>query len=289
MSVFALESWEMLAHFQVKTEDLAIIKSSPDCTHFCVIDSSMFCKVCVYSLDGRCLTEFSPYSNALGIKSCQWSPAGQLLAIGAYDQKIRLLNHLTWSVIVDFEHTQNIDSKNVDIFVEVESKPNFGKDFEIYLDKFQNNHSSSSKYETKKVPYAVPIRKPNPKEPDPKIGISQMSFSSNSAHLASKNDNMPNTLWIWDVKKTRLSTVLTQLNEVKNFAWDPFQPRLALCTGSNKIYIWSAEIEGCSSVDLPSEISFSVRSLKWNANGTSIILCSNTHFCVCFMEELSTE
>ena len=33
--------------------------------------------------------------------------------------------------------------------------------------------------------------------------------------------------------------------------WDPHQPRLALCTSSNKLYLWSPT--GCVSVEVPAE------------------------------------
>ena len=43
-------------------------------------------QVVVYGLDGRVLTSYRAYSDALGIKSVAWSPSGQLLAVGSYDQ-----------------------------------------------------------------------------------------------------------------------------------------------------------------------------------------------------------
>lgn len=35
------------------------------------------------------------------------------------------------------------------------------------------------------------------------------------------------------------------------FQWDPKQPRLAVCTGNNKLYMWSPA--GCVSVVVPTE------------------------------------
>lgn len=42
----------------------------------------------LYSLDGRCLSRYSAYEFALGIKSVCWSPSSQFLAIGSYDEKV---------------------------------------------------------------------------------------------------------------------------------------------------------------------------------------------------------
>lgn len=64
-------------------------------------------------------------------------------------------------------------------------------------------------------------------------------------------DNVPNAVWIWDIKKLRLFVVLEQLSPVRAFQWDPQQPRLALCTGGGKVYVWSPA--GCVSVQVPGE------------------------------------
>ena len=287
VSVFNLSSWAMLSHFQVATEDLTAIQFSPDCSHICVLDSAIFCKLAVYSIDGRCLVELSPYSNALGFRCIDWSPSGQLLAVGAYDHKIRVLNHLTWSVLLDFEHTALIEQKEVSVFVEVESKPSFSKETYQKLKKFEKN--VSCRYETKDTPFSIPVRKPNPKEADPKMGVSNLKFSPDSSLLASKNENMPNTVWIWSVKKVRLTAVLTHLNEVKCFAWDPCQSRLAICTGSYRIYLWSMVGNTATITDLPSSNSFSVRNLRWHPTGSSLLISSTTHFYICYFDDVTIE
>lgn len=45
-------------------------------------------KVLIYTLDGRCQSTYSAYEMALGIKTVAWSPTGQFLAIGSYDEKV---------------------------------------------------------------------------------------------------------------------------------------------------------------------------------------------------------
>lgn len=65
------------------------------------------------------------------------------------------------------------------------------------------------------------------------------------------SDNVPNAVWIWDIQKLRLFVVLEQLAPVRAFQWDPQQPRLAICTGGSKVYLWSPA--GCVSVQVPGE------------------------------------
>lgn len=68
---------------------------------------------------------------------------------------------------------------------------------------------------------------------------------------ASSPDNIPNAVWIWDIRKLKLSVVLEQLCTIQCFQWDPCQPRLAVCTGTNRMYLWSPA--GCVAVRVPGE------------------------------------
>lgn len=64
-------------------------------------------------------------------------------------------------------------------------------------------------------------------------------------------DNVPNAVWVWDIQKLRLFVVLEHLAPVRAFQWDPQQPRLAICTGGCRVYLWSRA--GCVSVQVPVE------------------------------------
>lgn len=49
----------------------------------------------------------------LGIKSVRWSPSSQFLAIGSYDQKLRLLNNYTWKPSIEFAHPVSVDAVDI--------------------------------------------------------------------------------------------------------------------------------------------------------------------------------
>ena len=67
----------------------------------------------IYHCDGRLATSYSKYDDALGVKSVEWSPTGQLCAIGSFDEKVVLLNHLTWNPIVEFNHFRNVNDLKI--------------------------------------------------------------------------------------------------------------------------------------------------------------------------------
>jgi WD40 repeat protein len=67
-------------------------------------------QVLIYSPDGRCLFKYLAYESGLGVKTVAWSPCGQFLAVGSYDQAVRTLNHLTWKTFGEFTHAASIRS-----------------------------------------------------------------------------------------------------------------------------------------------------------------------------------
>ena len=154
--------------------------------------------------------------------------------------------------------------------------------------------------------------KPDLDKPSPKIGVSCIEFSHDNRFMYTRNDSMPNILWIWDMNKFKLTNVLIQIMAIKckctqpnmletkkakkalyysvkllllllqtGVCWDPAQTRLALCTNNNKIYMWSPK--GCISVEVPVEATFLVQSIRWNKDGTCLILIGKDQYCVTYL------
>ncbi|XP_038677953.1 WD repeat-containing protein WRAP73 isoform X2 [Scyliorhinus canicula] len=285
ISIFVCSEWQLLRHFETETQDLAGIKWSPNSCVLAVWDSCLEYKVLLYSLDGRLLSMYSAYEWSLGVKSVAWSPSSQLLAIGSYDEKVRIINHVTWRKLVELEHLPTIRNPKSVIYKEVETCPRLGGDglsFPPISTEKSSLFNSESKYEICQPPVDVPVVKPDPDRANPKLGVGMLAFSPDNQFLATRNDNMPNTLWIWDAQKLKQYVVLEQLSAVKSFQWDPCRARLAICTGSNKVYLWSPA--GCLSVQVPAEGNFQILSLHWHPNGDSLMLLSKDKMCVCYLE-----
>ena len=84
-------------------------------------------------------------------------------------------------------------------------------------------------------PFDIPFISPDPEKPNPKMGPGLLSFSSNGMYLMSRNDNQPCTLYIWNIKKLKLESVLQQSEAITAAQWDPVHCRLALVTGTAKV------------------------------------------------------
>nr|XP_056721358.1 WD repeat-containing protein WRAP73 isoform X2 [Euleptes europaea] len=200
VSLFVCNDWQLLRHFDTETQDIAGIEWAPNGCVLAVWDTCLEYKILLYSLDGRLLSTYCAYEWSLGIKSVSWSPSSQFLAIGSYDEKVRILNHVTWKKISEFEHPITVASPKTVVYKETEKSP------VVKMDK---------------LPF-----------PPSKKAASSL-FSTKSKY------NIPNAVWIWDMQKMKLFVVLEQLCPVQLFQWDPCRSRLAVCTANSRIYLWS--------------------------------------------------
>ncbi|KAK3104488.1 hypothetical protein FSP39_003317 [Pinctada imbricata] len=256
ISIFACSSWELVKHFETETDDLAGLQWSPDGRVVGVWESPLTYKILLYSIDGRCLARYSAYENALGIKSLAWSATSQFLAIGSFDEKV--------------------------VYKEVETRAPLppGKDVDAPTAAL---FTPQSKYEVLECPSKIPVVKPDTTKANPKLGVGALAFSHDCKYLYTKNDNMPHTLWIWDVPRLQLCAVLIQGAPIKCIEWDPTQSRLALCTGTNKMYMWSPA--GSLAVEVPVEGAFNVHCLKWHSEGNTVLLLGKDQMCVCYLSD----
>ena len=278
VSIFDCHKWSLIHTFEVDTKDLEGVKWSPNGSMLCVWDSCEFYNILVYGVDGRCLTSYCPYKDrwefGLGIKSVYWSPSGQFLAIGSYDEKLRILNSLTWSTVAELSHCSILEDRTVVCYVETDQRRVTG---ESSLSKVL--YPSQSKYEVRETPLQLMVHHPDPSKPDPKLGVGRLAFSSDGRYVATRNDNIPHAVWIWDVKSLKLSVVLVNLSPISDFQWDPIQQRLAICSNSGKLYLWSPG--GCVIANVPSDPTLNVSRLSWDSNGKRVMLIEAVHYCWC--------
>jgi|EP01043_Picozoa_sp_COSAG02_P056135 WD40 repeat protein len=124
------------------------------------------------------------YEDALGVKCVSWSPSGQLLSIGSYDEKLRVLNHMTWKTLAEHDHTQTkVDGRSVDVYRE---------------HTFYDGETERTRYAVEDSTVVVPTEAPDAARPFPKLGVGMQAWSSDSALVFTRNDNAPTALWVWE-------------------------------------------------------------------------------------------
>eukprot|EP00696_Hemimastix_kukwesjijk_P004594 gnl/Hemi2/15891_TR5251_c0_g1_i1.p2 gnl/Hemi2/15891_TR5251_c0_g1~~gnl/Hemi2/15891_TR5251_c0_g1_i1.p2 ORF type:complete len:446 (-),score=122.24 gnl/Hemi2/15891_TR5251_c0_g1_i1:1365-2702(-) len=278
MGIYVCESWQMVKNFPVETSDLTDLSWSPDDRFIAVWDTPLVYKLLIYTPDGNCRHRFSAYDNALAIKTAVWSPSSHFLAVGSYDQKVRILNHQTWKSFAEYPHNAATRLPNVVVYRE----QRVDEDVPLPV-AAQLEGTVKTRYMLDETPVSVRVVRPDPEKPNPKLGVGLAEWSADTRYLLTRNDNMPDALWLWDTHKLALGTLIIQLGPIKAAKWDPVHTRLAICTGSGKVYFWSEG--GCSCVDvIPSSVptNFKVSGLEWNPDGNSLVLLDRDRFCCCY-------
>lgn len=114
-------------------------------------------------------------------------------------------------------------------------------------------------------PTTLPMVTSSPNDSQPRVGISTIAFNNPDGNLiATRNDSMPTTVWIWSLKLLRPYAVLVQLNPIKSISWHPTIPDLLMiqCTSDNGtgepsaksqgvVYLWSAAWSQPRAVTVP--------------------------------------
>ncbi|CAI2175604.1 14392_t:CDS:2 [Funneliformis geosporum] len=251
---------------KVDTFDLENLAWSPDGRYIAVWDNCIHYKVLIYTPDGRCLQTYSAYDNGLGVKSVTWSPSSQFLAVGSYDQKIRFLNNYTWTLIIEFTHAIQLKNRDLTIWKEE-------------LDSLKESGKTVAHYITLEQPLLeLHSIRPDPEKPNPKIGVGVCKFNATGSLIASRNDNMSDCLWIWDISMMKPIVLIVHLSSIRHFYWNPINPeQLVICCGNRNVYFWSGQKSGAEIIEVPA-ISFKVNNVKWNPNGKSLVLMDKEIF-----------
>ena len=228
IGIYYILKWTCIRRFLVETEDLQDIKWSNDNLNLLIVDTPALCKLLIYNIIGELLNIIDVYKKQLGIKKFNISPNGHLLCLGLYDQTLRIYNSVNYACKTIFDHNKDILYDN---------KVNYYKEEII-------NEEGETKYIELKPPIDLKNENIYLKGKNlfndcmPKIGISRMDFSFDNYYLATKNDNMPNVLFLWDLNLMKLQTVLIHLDEVVYFKWNK-NNILFISTNNNKLYFYT--------------------------------------------------
>ncbi|TDH67735.1 hypothetical protein CCR75_006733 [Bremia lactucae] len=320
IGIYSCESWELTVHFVIDSYDCVEVVWSPDgayVTYTCnflnvqpatrrsiaVRDTHLEFRVLLYSPDGTQLARYQAYENALGLKSMMWSASGQFLALGSYDEHLRVLSHVTLKPIADFDHEQiatsrlhtshlAIDFEERYADVDVMDRPRgrrvavSQRSSSLLSNSLQAASAAAQAAGEKKQcdicfvkrepPFSVRTITCDPLLENQKIGISRIVWSADSAFLASKSDQMPYNVWIWRADTQMLHSVVSLLECVRNMRWDPVSSRLAITSGNGRVYFWANET--VSWVDITID-SFQALGIQWAPSGDALVAVGRQQCC----------
>ena len=259
IGIYYTNKWTCIKKFLPATDDLQDVKWSYDNSALLIPDSPTLCVMYIYSPIGDLISKIELYQYKMGIKCLDISPNGHYICLGLYDQTLRIFNNISYTCFTIFEHDKEILN---------DIKVNYYKEEII-------NNEGETKYVQIKPPIDLKnenILKNNNKTT--KIGISKMAFSSDNYFLATKNDKMPNILFIWDLNLMNLQFVLIQQNEVAFFEWAKNENILFISTNNNKLYYFT--LDSCKILQLFKD--FNNNSLIFSPDGKKMMVKDTNNF-----------
>lgn len=138
---------------------------------------------------------------------------------------------------------------------------------------------AKSRYVVAELPLRLPAVKAPLDKPNPRMGMGSVLWSFDGSYFVTRCDSLPTTVWVWDTTRLELAAVLVHCRAVRAAEWDPCGNRLALTTGSNKLYVWTPE--GASVVHLPLS-GFHASVLAWQPGGGCVLVRGRESFCCAY-------
>ena len=192
-------------------------------------------KVLIYTADGHLYKTISSNGDdvgiSLGVKCMQWIPLAGTLAIGDNNDNITILskNNVRRSIAVN----------PCQDFYSLLIKKQFSPIFNLYhpatimLPKAgvweeQVNALKERSYVAAPQPVSPPTSLSLAKSNNPTHGVSVIAFNSEESLLATRNDAIPTTVWIWSLNTCTVMEVLIHHSPVKQIVWHPSQSDLLL-------------------------------------------------------------
>ncbi|KAI9817446.1 MAG: hypothetical protein M1827_001056 [Pycnora praestabilis] len=254
MSLHAPGTYKILRSIALPTTDAQSLKWSPCGRWIAICDSaSSGYKVLVYTANGNLfktyLGEEADDSRGLGVKDLEWSPSGDHLAVGGFNERVTLLSNITFIPVVFLEHTTTIRLPKINTWQERVS----GSGERVYTIAGQ--------------PMCPPYVTSLPTETSPKIGVSTIAFDSSDRRLlATRNDSMPTTVWIWSLENLAPLAIIVQHSPIKDVAWHPTIGGLLLihCVREEGvIFLWNARWAEPRVVKLPMDKLTGKYEARW--------------------------
>ena len=172
IGIYFTNDWQVVNHFLVETTDLEDAKWAND-TAIVISDNCIIYQLLIYSPLGHVIARHRPYDNGLGIKSLSLSFNSTFLAVGSYDQSVRIFSKISWRFLTEFQH-----------------KPDNNNSHAYKEEEYKEGHADErlfSRFVVQDMPSKIPCIKVPKDKPNPPVGVSFCEWSYNNAFLATKN------------------------------------------------------------------------------------------------------
>ncbi|CCU82747.1 WD40 domain protein [Blumeria hordei DH14] len=254
ISIHSRGSLQIVRSWCPKTIDAQAFSWSADGRWLAISESAcQDYKIFVYTADGHLYKTWQgkietnrkndSSITGIGIKLFEWSPNSSYIAIGDYSQKVTILIAPSFSEsFILFHSTAVTPTESCIMWLEVIDSSHFGCRRELKL-ATQTVH--------------LPLMN---KKDEIKAGANFMKFDRSGKFLATKMEETPTTVWIWDMTVRTIREVFVLESPICKISWHPITHGLLMfqCEGddvSNLVYLWEQTWPTPKLLDLTTQIT----------------------------------
>ncbi|KAK0100475.1 hypothetical protein ONS95_008425 [Cadophora gregata] len=214
-------------------------------------------RLLVYTADGHLFKawngpiptseEDSDLTLGAGIKLFDWSKNGLHMAVGDFTDKVTVLSAPSFSESMSVVHTTAVKpTESLQIWQEQISPAPNGTLIREFIPANQTICPPTA---------GAPITN----NADPKTGTNFMSFDNSGTLLATRIENLPTTIWIWDIGTRILRAVMIMHAPIAKVTWHPSINEVLMirCEGDESrglVHIWEPSWDRPRIVDFQSQI-----------------------------------
>ncbi|KAN0115491.1 hypothetical protein V8E51_005035 [Hyaloscypha variabilis] len=214
-------------------------------------------KILVYTADGHLFKtwngpvpiseEDSDIALGAGIKLFDWSRHGALVAVGDYSRRVTILSAPSFTETTSLFHTETVKpAESLQIWQEqivASQNGGFSREFVAATQAICPPTTGSSP----------------PTNAEPKTGTNFMSFDVSGSLLSTRTEDMPTTIWIWDLGTRILRAVMILHAPIAKATWHPTIDELLMirCEGEDSrglIHLWDPSWATPKIIDFAAQI-----------------------------------
>ncbi|EMC92073.1 hypothetical protein BAUCODRAFT_134006 [Baudoinia panamericana UAMH 10762] len=212
---------QSLPSVKLPTIDAQSVSWSPDGRWLAILDTpTANPSVHFYTADGHLFRSISPTprteSFTLGVKSLIWSGDSRMVGLSRYDGTIVLLSARTFAAVAVVEHASTIDQSLL------------APEQRALIWREALSAAGERSYSLAPQPVSPPLSRSKPSDEPSDLGVAEACFSCDGSYLASRDERMLSTVWIWSMATLSAHAVVLQHGNVRKMLWHPTKPDVVM-------------------------------------------------------------
>jgi WD40 repeat protein len=215
LNFYLVDEWRHFKAVKLPTADAQAVEWSPDGRWIAVMDIATANQGVHFFTPDGCLFRSYPQTQdsgtlGLGIKEVVWAGNSHVVALTRHDNCIVLLNSQTFAPLAVIEHTTTIDQR---------SSMAGKSQAPIWQEAVSSSNDRS--YTSVAQPFSPPLSRTKTSTEPAELGVAEARFSCDGNWLATRDERMLNTVWIWNMFTLGAHAVLVQHSNVRRLHWHP--------------------------------------------------------------------